>query len=85
MTTVTRTARDRVRQKDWWYPMPWDDTRRTVHTETVDITFYMQEKFEQKRREARKKKYQEYQIFYYGGPIEKERKQLVTRCCAIVK
>ena len=65
-----RTARERVRQKEW-YPMPWDDTRRTVHTETIDISHSMEEHQKAKRMEARRQRQQEYKIFYYGNTQER--------------
>ena len=65
-----RTARERVRQKEW-YPMPWDDTRRTVHTETIDISYSMEEHQKAKRMEARRQRQQEYKIFYYGNTQER--------------
>ena len=73
---VIRVSRERVRQKEW-YPMPWDDTRRTPQTETVAKDYEMQLKRDQSRLSARQKRYREYQIYYYGTDTERELHKLV--------
>ncbi len=62
-----RTSRDRVRQKEW-FPMPWDDMRRTALTETVDANYQMQEEKRVKNTEAKRHKLNEYKVYYYGTP-----------------
>ena len=62
-----RTCRERVRQKEW-FPMPWDDTRRTVVFETVDATHKMQVEKNKRHTEAKRQKLDEYRVFYYGTP-----------------
>ena len=48
--------------------MPWDGTRRTVVFETVDADHWMfQEKYK-KHIEAKRRKIDEYRVYYYGTP-----------------
>lgn len=62
-----KTCRERVRQKEW-YPMPWDDKRRTAQFETVDENYRMFLQRHSKMLEAKRHKLDEYRVFYYGSP-----------------
>ena len=65
-----KSSRARVWQKEW-EKMPWDFTRRTVVTETVDATHQSQTARVENKRNARLQKYRDYQVFYYGSEKEK--------------
>ena len=69
-----RTSRARVWQEEW-DPMPWDMCRRTVLTETQPQTYDSAEERERSRREARLRRYRQYQVHFYGSPCEKEIKK----------
>ena len=66
-----RTSRARVWQKEW-EPMPWDNKRRTAQTETTEETFRMQEERLRNKREAKMRRYRDYQVYYYGSPSQKK-------------
>ena len=69
-----KTSRARVWQAEW-EPMPWDFCRRTVCTETEPQTYSSLEQRERSKREARLKRYRQYQVHFYGSPREKETKK----------
>ena len=69
-----------------WDPMPWDECRRTVLTETQGHRAGGCGRFEaaiqcsnnSSRRNkwaGRQQRYREYQIHFYGSPIDKEMKK----------
>ncbi len=68
-----RTSRARVWQKEW-EPMPWDHRRRTAHTETTEETFRMQEERLRNKRDAKMRRYRDYQVYYYGTHSQKQHK-----------
>ncbi|XP_003384948.1 PREDICTED: uncharacterized protein LOC100637952 isoform X2 [Amphimedon queenslandica] len=76
------SSRERIRQKEW-FPMPWDNTRRTIYTETVDKTFATLEAFSLRKKAAYTYKHQEYRPYYYGTPSERAQYQFKLRSCLI--
>lgn len=66
-----RTSRARVWQKEW-EPMPWDNKRRTVQTETTAETYSMQEERMRNKRDAKMRRYRDYQVYYYGSESQKQ-------------
>ena len=66
-----RTSRARVWQKEW-EKTPWDNTRRTVQTETTNATHISQTIRAQNKRTAKMERYKDYQVYYYGSQGDKE-------------
>ena len=79
-----RSSRARVWQKEW-EPMPWDHKRRTAQMETGEETFRLQEERLRNKREAKMRRYKDYQVYYYGSPSQKQHKMCVNfdrnECC----
>ena len=75
--STPRTSRARVWQKEW-EPMPWDHKRRTAQTETTEETFRMQEERLRNKREAKMRRYRDYQVYYYGSHSQKQHKMCVN-------
>ena len=73
-----KTSRARVWQEEW-DPMPWDFCRRTAHTETQRQTYDRAEQRERGKREARVRRYRQYQVHFYGSPGEREIKKQVLK------
>ena len=69
-----KTSRARVWQEEWEWT-PWDYCRRTACTETGPPTHSWHEERERNKREVRMSRYRQYQIHFYGSPVEKERKK----------
>ena len=44
--------------------------RPNMHTENAELNFYVSEKKRRQKLESRRKRYREYQIYYYGTPQE---------------
>ena len=69
-----KTSRARVWQEEW-EPMPWDYCRRTAFTETKSPTYSWHEERERCKRDAKMRRYRQYQVHFYGSPVEKEKKK----------
>ena len=49
--------------------------RPNMHTENAELNFYVGEKKKRQKLESRRKRYREYQIYYYGTPQEQWEKK----------
>lgn len=52
-------------------------TRPNMHTENADVNFLHSEKRRRQRLESRRKRYREYQVYYYGTPQEQVERKYV--------